>query len=121
MEPKLYDFRTISFLAGTVTVNVTATVPDQYVGVIAHAKYVSGAVSSTIYVKLLQIRAGTVTGTLDAAVLTPSDPVWPTAPGRLDNVVAIVPPGHRVDAVAETGSVTGIILFGYAPGRMRRP
>jgi len=118
---EIYDYRTISFLAHTSPTPVTATVPDVMVGVIAHAKYVSAVPGATIVVKLLQTRLGTVTGTLDAAVLIPGAPVWPSSPGRLDNVVAVVDPGHRVEAVAETGSVIGVIIFGYAPGRMRRP
>jgi hypothetical protein len=121
VEVKIYDFRTIAFNAGTVAVAVTATVPDQYVGVIAYAKYVSDSPAATITVKLMQQRAGTITGTLDAAVLTPTNPTIPTVPGNIDNVVAVVDPGHRVVAITSTLTVTGMLLFGYAPGRMRRP
>jgi hypothetical protein len=39
----------------------------------------------------------------------------------IGNIVAIVDPGHRVVAVTNGSNVTGILLFGYAPGRMRRP
>jgi hypothetical protein len=52
---RIYDFRTISFNAGTVAVAVTATVPDQYVGVIAYAKYVSDSPDATITVKLRRL------------------------------------------------------------------
>jgi hypothetical protein len=121
VEMRIYDFRTLSFNAGTVAVAVTATVPDQYVGVIAYAKYVSDSPDATITVKLMQQRAGTITGTLDVAVLTPTNPTIPTVPGNIDNIVAIVDPGHRVVAVTNGSNVTGILLFGYAPGRMRRP
>lgn len=118
---EVYDFRSVSFLAHSGTAVVTGTVPDVMVGVIAHAKYVSAVPGDTIFVKLLQTRLGTVTGTLDVAVLTPQNPMWPAGPGKIDNVVAVVDPGHRVEAHAESGSVIGVILFGYAPGRMRRP
>jgi hypothetical protein len=118
---RIYDFRTISFNVGGVVVAVTATVPDQYVGVIAYAKYVSDSPDATITVKLMQQRAGTITGTLDVAVLTPTNPTLPTVPGNIDNIVAIVDPGHRVVAVTDGPTVTGVLLFGYAPGRMRRP
>jgi hypothetical protein len=118
---EVYDFRSISFLAHSGTAVVTGTVPDVMVGVIAHAKYVSAVPEATIFVKLLQTRAGTVTGTLDAAVLTPQNSMWPAGPGKIDNIIAVVDPGHRVEAHAEAGSVIGVILFGYAPGRMRRP
>jgi hypothetical protein len=118
---RIYDFRTISFNVGGVVVAVTATVPDQYVGVIAYAKYVSNDPEATVTVKLMQQRAGTITGTLDVAVLTPTNPTLPTVPGNIDNIVAIVDPGHRVVAVTDGPTVTGVLLFGYAPGRMRRP
>jgi hypothetical protein len=121
VEMRIYDFRTISFKAGNTVVAVTATVPDQYVGVIAYAKYVSDSPDATITVKLMQQRAGTITGTLDAVVLTPTNPTIPTVPGNIDNIVAIVDPGHRVVAVTDDLTVTGVLLFGYAPGRMRRP
>jgi hypothetical protein len=118
---RIYDFRTISFKAGGAVVAVTATVPDQYVGIIAYAKYVSDNPEETVTVKLMQQRAGTITGTLDVAVLTSTNPTIPTVPGNIDNIVAIVDPGHRVVAVTNGPTVTGILLFGYAPGRMRRP
>jgi uncharacterized membrane protein len=118
---QIYDFRTIAFNAGTVAVAVTATVPDQYVGVIAYTKYVSDSPDATVTVKLMQQRAGTITGTLDVAVLTPTNPTTFTVPVMIGNIVAIVDPGHRVVAVTNGSNVTGILLFGYAPGRMRRP
>jgi hypothetical protein len=69
----------------------------------------------------MQQRAGTITGTLDVAVLTPTNPTTFTVPVMVGNIVAIVDPGHRVVAVTNGPTVTGILLFGYAPGRMRRP
>jgi len=118
---EIYDLKTKSFVAGTALTAVTSTVPDVMVGVIVHAKYVSGVPTGTVYVKLMQQRLGTVTGTLDVVVLTPASPVYPTTHGRVDNIVAIVDPGHRVVAVCETGSVIGVVTYGYVPGRMSRP
>jgi hypothetical protein len=120
IQLKVYDFKTLSFNAGTVQVAVTATVPEQYVGIIAHAKYSSDSPDATITVKLMQERLGTITGTLDVAVLTPGNPTFPAVPGNIRNIVAVVDPGHRVVAATSTLTVTGVILFGYAPGRMRR-
>jgi len=119
---EVYDVRTIGFIAGTVPVPITATVPSMMVGVIFHAKYALGGQTGTVTAYLAQRRAGTITGTLDVVTLTPNVPTYPLiGEGRLDSIVAVVDPGHEVVAFTSTGSVIGRILFGYAYGRTRQP
>jgi hypothetical protein len=117
---RIYDYRTIGFIAHTSTVTVTSTVPEVMVGHIPYARYSIGGQTATITVKLMQERLGTVTGTLDVVTLTPAKPTIPETAGKIDDVVAIVDPGHKVVAVTTTGSVEGKIIFGYMYGRTRR-
>ncbi|MEM2068443.1 MAG: hypothetical protein QXY32_01760 [Nitrososphaerota archaeon] len=91
------------------------------VGVIVNARYTLGGQAATITVYLMQSRLGTVTGTLDAVTLNPSLPTVPVD-GAIskDNILAVVDPGHVVTTVTTEGSVMGVLLFGYAYGRMAR-
>ncbi|MEM2233824.1 MAG: hypothetical protein QXP81_09845 [Nitrososphaerota archaeon] len=117
----VYDLQSIGFVAGTVPAVVTATVPDQMVGVIVSAKYTLGVQSGTVVGVLAQRRLGTITGTLDVVTLSPSSANFPVAYGVRDSIAAVVDPGHEVIAYTTTpGTITGVILFGYAPGRRRR-
>lgn len=118
---KVYDVRTIGFIAGSSPIPITATVPDVMVGVVSYVRYALGNQNSTITVYLLQSRLGTITGTLDVVTLSPAMPTVPIDAGGLDDIVAVVDPGHQVVAMTNTGSVIGKILFGYSYGRVRRP
>ncbi|MEM4154978.1 MAG: hypothetical protein QXW52_09205 [Candidatus Caldarchaeum sp.] len=118
---EVYDIRSIGFVADTTPSVITATVPDQMVGVIVNARYTIGSQSEEITVYLMQSRLGTVTGTLDAVTLDPSQRTIPTIMAvHPENVLAVVDPGHVVQAVTTTGSVIGVIHFRYAYGRMSR-
>jgi hypothetical protein len=115
----VYDFKVIGFVASTTPATVTPPVPLPMVGVIPYARYSIGGQTATITAKLLAyyVAGGTITGTLDVVTLTPAKPTIPETAGRLDDILAIVPPGHLVLAVATAGSVEGKIVFGYAYGR----
>ncbi|MEM2941434.1 MAG: hypothetical protein QW304_07800 [Thermoproteota archaeon] len=119
---EVYDIRTVGFIAGPSITAITGTTPDSMVGVIQDVRYALGDQSGTVTISLMQRRFGTVTGTLDVVTLSPSAPTIPiTNVTSLNNVLAVVDPGHEVAVRTNTGSVIGRINIWYTLGRMRRP
>jgi len=121
MLSEMYDRRTVSAVLGSGSPTaLTATVPDQMVMIIHQTKYSLFNPSDTIVAYLMTERSGTITGTIDFALLTTNIPIFPVSHETKDAIVAVVEPGNRVVGQTNTGSVLAKITYSYQYGRFRR-
>ncbi|MEM0232578.1 MAG: hypothetical protein QXL22_01005 [Candidatus Nezhaarchaeales archaeon] len=112
-----YDLQKKFFTAGTVPVVVIGTVPLKYTCIITYVEYTLGGQSGTVVGKLVERRLGILAEPVSIVTLNPANPNYHIG-GRKDDVVGVVRPGYELVALSEAGTVSGVVIYRFVPGRV---
>ncbi|MEM1557394.1 MAG: hypothetical protein QXI11_09425 [Thermoproteota archaeon] len=112
-----YDLQKKFFVAGTAPVVVIGTVPLKYTGIITYVEYTLGGQSGTIIGKLVERRLGVLAEPVSIVTLNPANPNYYIG-GKINDVVGVIRPGCELVALSETGSISGVVIYRFIPGRV---
>jgi len=113
------DRRTKGFNIGGTVLGTILVAPYNYSAEIYGFRYALPNATATVLVELTSQSAGTITATIDEVTLTPAQPT--VRDSVAERPLAVLEAGDALlgGVTPSTGSVMGVIVYKFVPGRLK--